>query len=284
MNSMTAPEGALSVYGPGHKLVLTLAEWRKQFRTQQVAFRLAREVCQRWQLEQADTTDDKAVPMQVLFPKVAFAAKRFLQEKVICKGTSQPCDVLLVGKYQQQAVDVLFESIRRGGGLAQSPELPRIPKGSAGRGSTRFVDYHTRKDTYHVNRCHLNAMVADTKKWEQSAGFALDTHPGVVKWVKNEHLGFVIPYRKNGVASSYIPDFIAETDIGLKLILETKGQYRDDADLKAKASERWVKAVNEDGNWGMWLYVMVSDPSALPNILNEHASAQWDAESLELKK
>lgn len=284
MNSMTAPEGALAVYGPGQKPVLTLASWRKQFRDQQVAFVLAREVCNRWQKEQGGEAekDDVAVPLQSLFPKVAFAAKRFVQEKIICKGTAQPCDVLWAGTYQQQAVDILFEAIRKGG-VSGKRELPRIPKGTAGRGSTRFVDYHTTKDVYHVNHCHLNAMVADTKKWEQSAGFALDTHPGVIRWVKNEHLGFIIPYRKNGIPAHYIPDFIAVLDIGLTLIIETKGQYGDDADLKTKAAERWVNAVNEDGNWGLWRYVVVTDPSALPNTLNEYALAKWDSDQLEMR-
>ncbi len=92
-------------------------------------------------------------------------------------------------------------------------------------------------------------MVVDTKKWEQSAGYALDTHPGVVRWVKNEHLGYFMPYRKNGIPARYIPDFYAVLDIGLTLVIETKGQYGDDADLKAKAAERWVNAVNEESNW-----------------------------------
>lgn len=280
MNSMTAPEGSLAVYGPGQKPILTLTTWRKQFRDQQVAFNLAREVCQRWHQDQGSGEDhESAMPVQVLFPKVAFAAKRFLREKVKCLGTAKPCDVLLVGKYQQQAVDILFEAIRKGG-IVESRELPRIPKGAAGRGSTLYVDYHTTKEVYPVNHCHLNAMVADTKKWEQSAGFALDAHPGVVKWVKNEHLGFVIPYRKQGVPARYIPDFIAALDIGLTLVIETKGRYGDDADLKAKAAERWVSAVNEDGNWGLWQYVVVTDPTEMPKVLNQYAAAKWDNEEI----
>lgn len=281
---MTASDGALAVYGPGQKPVLTLAGWRKQFRDQQVAFVLAREVCKRWQQEQGDCAekDEMAVPLQSLFPKVAFAAKRFVREKILCEGTAQACDVLWAGTYQQQAVNILFEAIRKGG-LASKRELPRIPKGSAGRGSTRFVDYHTTKDVYPVNHCHLNAMVADTRKWEQSAGFALDTHPGVIRWVKNEHLGFVIPYRKNGIPARYIPDFISVLDIGLTLIIETKGRYGDDADLKAKAAERWVNAVNEEGNWGLWRYVVVTDPSELPNLLNDYTLAKWDDDRLEMR-
>ncbi len=279
LNSMTAPEGSLAVYGPGERPVLTLADWRKQFRLQQVAFRLAREVCERWENEQnADRESDVATSTATLFPKVAFAAKRFLQEKVNCIGNADPRDVLLAGKYHQQAVDILFEAIRKGG-ITRTRELPRIAKGSAGRGSTRFVDYHTTKEVYPVNRCHLNAMVADTKKWEQSAGYALDTHPGVVRWVKNEHLGFFVPYRKHGIPARYIPDFIAVLDIGLTLVIETKGQYGDDADLKAKAAERWINAVNEEGNCGMWRYVVVKDPTLLPKLLDENALAKWDQQA-----
>ena len=279
LNSMTAPEGSLSMYGPGKKEVLTLIEWRKQFRDQQVAFRLAREVCLRWEHEQGSVgdSDEGAVPPHALFPKVAFAAKRYLGEKLKLIGNAARCDVLLVGKYQQQAVDNLFNAIRQGGFSGRrSGELPRIPNGAAGRGSTRYVDYHTTKSVYPVTHCHLNAMVADTNRWEQSAGFAFDTHPGVVRWVKNEHLGFVIPYRKKGVPARYVPDFIVELDIGLKLIVETKGQYNDDADIKAKAAERWVDAVNEDNNWGMWMYVVVKDPTQVLKLLDLYASAKWE--------
>jgi type III restriction enzyme len=112
------------------------------------------------------------------------------------------------------------------------------------------VDFHTTKPIYPVTKCHLNAMVADTKKWEQSAAFLLDSHPGVKKWVKNERLGFSIPYRKKGLPARYVPDFIAETDNGARLIVEIKGQQTDDADLKAKAAQRWVSAVNRLGGYG----------------------------------
>ena len=65
----------------------------------------------------------------------------------------------------------------------------------------------------------------------------------------------------------------------LTLVIETKGQDTDDADLKAKAAERWVNAVNEDGNWGLWRYVVVKDPTKLPKLLDEHALAKWDKDA-----
>ena len=112
-----------------------------------------------------------AAPMQQLFPKVAFAAKRFLAEKLDRKGDSQPCDVLLVGEYMQAAITALLEAIKKGSSTGES-EVAVVPQGAAGRGSTLFVDFHTTKPIYPVTRCHLNAMVADTQKWEQSAAFS----------------------------------------------------------------------------------------------------------------
>jgi type III restriction enzyme len=275
LNPLTTPEGSLSAYGPGEKPLMTLAEWRSRFREQQVAFRLAREVVRRWHGEGgSDTTEGQVLPAQTLFPHVVSAARRFLADrtKLVCKGSSEPVDVLLVNKYAQTAVDHLFEALRRGT-RTESPELPRIPNGSAGRGSTRYVDFHTTKPIWPADKCHLNAMVADTKTWEQSAAFVLDSHPAVVRWVKNEHLGLRIPYRKDGVPSNYIPDFVVVLESELRLLIEVKGQYGDDADMKAKAAERWVAAVNRLGEFGSWRYLVVKDPPALTKVLDELSKA-----------
>ena len=277
LTPLTTPEGALAAYGPGEKPVLSLRDWRAMFRDQQVAFRLAREICLRWQGDNGAA----AVPGQVLFPKVAFAAKRFLAEKLDRKGGSQPCDVLLVGEYMQAAIGSLMEAIKKGSS-SDSAEVAVIPQGAAGRGSTLYVDFHTTKPVYPVTKCHLNAMVADTGKWEQSAGFLLDSHPGVRKWVKNERLGFFVPYRNKGIPARYVPDFIVETDTGLDVILEIKGQVTDAADVKAKAAQRWVDAVNRLGQHGTWHYLLVTDPGTVGKALNSFTKAQWDEGQFEL--
>lgn len=277
LTPLTTPEGALAAYGPGEKPVLSLKEWRAMFRDQQVAFKLAREICIRWQSDNGAA----AVPVQVLFPKVAFAAKRFLAEKLDRKGGSQPCDVLLVGQYMQAAIGSLLEAIKKGS-VSDSGEVAVIPQGAAGRGSTVFVDFHTTKPISSATKCHLNAMVADTQKWEQSAAFLLDSHPGVTKWVKNERLGFFIPYRNRGLPVRYVPDFIVETDSGLNVIVEIKGVMTDNADVKAKAAERWVKAVNRLGQHGTWHYLLVMNPGMLGKILNSYTTSKWDEGQFEL--
>lgn len=275
LTSLTAPEGALSAYGPGARPKLSLNEWRAQFRDQQVAFRLAREVCLRWQQDHGGDS----VPMTQLFQTVLFATRRFLAdpEKLVRKGDSQACDVLAVGHYMQAAVSALFGALRSGSG-EEARELPVIPQGANGRGSSLYVDFYSTKPVYPVEKCHLNAMVADTGKWEQSAAFALDSHPGVLRWAKNDHLGFFIPYRNRNVPARYIPDFIVVLDIDLHLILEIKGQYDDSADTKAKAAQRWVRAVNAAGRYGLWHYEVVTDPGKLPKLLDDLCLGRWDAD------
>lgn len=45
----------------------------------------------------------------------------------------------------------------------------------------------------------------------------------------------------------------------------------------AKAAHRWVTAVNQDGNWGLWAYEMVRGPTELPLVIDKYSVAKWDA-------
>jgi type III restriction enzyme len=74
--------------------------------------------------------------------------------------------------------------------------------------------------------------------------------------VKNDHLGFVVPYRKDGTRRNYLPDFIVEFDDGQFLVVEIKGQIGD-GEIKAGAARRWCTAVNNDGRFGQWTYHLV---------------------------
>jgi type III restriction enzyme len=60
------------------------------------------------------------------------------------------------------------------------------------------------------------------------------------------------------------------------VIIELKGQFNDDADVKAKAAERWVKAVNSLGQHGTWHYLLITDPGLVGISLNDFTTAKWD--------
>lgn len=139
--------------------------------------------------------------------------------------------------------------------------MPRRESGR-GPGSTVEVDFETRREPYPVVKSHINAVVPDTAKWEQSAAYRLDTNDLVYSFVKNAGLGFAIPYLHNGEHHEDVPDFIVRMvdDEERYLILETKG-YDPLGDVKAQAAQRWVRAVNAVGDFGNWDYVVVSDMS-----------------------
>lgn len=203
----------------------------------------------------------KTIPAHVLFPRLLIAATQYLDEKVVCIGSTQKVDVL-IGTYYSAAMDSLYNAmvVEDFGGQR---ELPVIPKGAAGIHSTRWVDFQTSREIHSAEKCHLNALVADTETWEQSGAYALDKHPGVLAWVKNDHLGFEIPYHKDRVPHRYLPDFIVILENGLHLILEIKGQRTADSNIKEAAARRWVDAVNRDGNYDQWSYMIVYDPPEL---------------------
>ena len=150
--------------------------------------------------------------------------------------------------------------------------MPRY-EARRGAGSTADVDFRTGREVREVTRCHVNLVVADTKKWEQSAAYLIDTHPAVEAFVKNAGLGFAIPYLYNGEAHEYVPDFIVRLKGGLNGIVETKG-FDELEDVKRAAALRWVDAVNADGNFGRWDYKVAKHPGEVVGILHSMALAE----------
>ena len=51
--------------------------------------------------------------------------------------------------------------------------------------------------------------MADTESWEQKVAQTLEDMDEVFAYVKNQNLGFTIPYTLNGEEHNYHPDFIA---------------------------------------------------------------------------
>jgi type III restriction enzyme len=101
----------------------------------------------------------------------------------------------------------------------------RAVLGRRGPASTAEVDFWTSREPREVVHSHVNYVVPNTQKWEQSAAYLIDTHPAVDAFVKNAGLGFAIPYLHKGQVHDYMPDFVVrlKTDPATHLILETKG-------------------------------------------------------------
>ena len=56
--------------------------------------------------------------------------------------------------------------------------------------------------------------------WEEGLSYMLDHHDSVAAFVKNDHLGFEIPYVHEGRSYTYVPDFL------VRLVTEPDGVER----------------------------------------------------------
>ncbi len=134
----------------------------------------------------------------------------------------------------------------------------------------RLLPYQSnRAYRYETEKSEVNVAVCDSG-WESQLAAILDYHPGISRWVRNERLGWTIPYRYDGMPRQYEPDFVAiaplENGDELKLVIEVKGLEREtDAEKRRWTEEYWLPAVNGDAEFskaGQWAYLYVdNEPS-----------------------
>jgi type III restriction enzyme len=255
-----------AVAGRTHEV--TMEPYRRERRLQQVVFELARDLTR--ELVRAGAV---AVPAGVLFPQLLRIAQRYVDEKVAAIEPSAKLDVGL-SPYYGWAIERLREAIRPDERAGEGPEVPVYESGRRRVGSTVEVEAWTSKPVREVAHCHLNFVVADTQVWEQSVAARLDKAPSVEAFVKNQFLGFAIPYYFNGQDHEYYPDFLVRLKGGdrpFTLILEVKGRPDEEVEVKAQAAQRWVDAVNAEGSFGRWGYAILRDPRETFAVVEEWA-------------
>jgi len=259
--------GRKTLNGPGKLDEVSLEEYRRTTRVQEIVFDIARGLTKQYVAQRPGE-----VPAHVLFPQLAKVISRYLKEKVVVYSPADLKDVGL-SPYYGWLVEVLTENIHPDTAGGEAPEVPRY-EASRGPGSTADVDYWTSREPREVIKSHLNYVVPDTKKWEQAAAYYIDRHSGVEAFVKNSGLGFAIPYLHNGQMHDYMPDFIIrlKTDPPVHLILETKGYDPLEA-TKAAAAQRWVDAVNAEGSYGHWRYIIAKKTADVPEAITHAMNA-----------
>ncbi|HEX8999549.1 MAG TPA: type III restriction endonuclease subunit R, partial [Blastocatellia bacterium] len=194
-------QGRLSLYGPGRVESVSLASYRTERRLQELIFDLTQSLT-RGYVAQRSTE----IPIHVLFPQLLGIVKRYVKEKVVVHPPAVIKDLFLA-PYYGWLVEILLEAIRPDATQGEIPEIPRY-EATRGPGSTADVDFWTKREVREVLKSHVNFVVADTERWEQTAAYTIDKHPGVAAFVKNAGLGFAIPYLHNGQVHEYLPDFI----------------------------------------------------------------------------
>jgi type III restriction enzyme len=101
--------------------------------------------------------------------------------------------------------------------------------------------------------------------------------PEVIRYVKNQNLGFTMPYSLNGEEHQYHPDFIVHLDDGkgsedpLSLVVEVTGEKKKDKAAKVStALDLWLPAVNGHGGFGRWAFIEIADPWNAANSIRAH--------------
>jgi len=243
----------------GETSIHTLDDLKKK-REQEVAFLLAKLVVEKY------FRDDEGNTKPWMFPQVLAIARRWLTECVTCKDNTFPQMLLLI-ELAHDAADRIYKAIVAS--THREKILKPILRPYDPVGSTRYLDFDTTRNVYATreDKCHVNFVVADTESWEQKMAQTLEDMDEVICYVKNQNLGFTIPYTLNGEEHNYVPDFIVRLDDGhgrenpLNLILEVSGEARKDKAAKvATVHDLWVPAVNNHGGFGRWDFIEISDP------------------------
>lgn len=128
--------------------------------------------------------------------------------------------------------------------------------------------WYTSKPTQPVNKSQISHIIIDSG-WE-SLGLEFERNriPHLISWFKNDHVGFKIYYLWQGQVHTYYPDFILKFENNRYVILEIKGQTKDQDKEKWSAANDWVRAVNTNGNFGTWNFKVLTDTNELHDILN----------------
>ncbi|HAD81636.1 MAG: type III restriction endonuclease subunit R [Candidatus Edwardsbacteria bacterium RIFOXYD12_FULL_50_11] len=268
--ALPSNQGRPSLLGPGRADMLTLEHFRQGHRLQELAFELTKDLVR----DLRNRTSKNDLPTHILFPQLLGFVRSYIDNHVKALPPSEKVDLFL-SPYYGWAIDNIGKAIKPVDDTGETLEIPRYEQ-HRGPGSTHEVDYWSSKDVREVTKSHLNYVVADTLRWEQSAAYYIDTHPMVDSFVKNAGLGYSIPYTYNGQPHDYVPDFIIhlksapDSQTPYFLILETKGFDEHENEKKA-AAQRWVAAVNRDGSYGQWKYIMVRHPGAVKEALDKLA-------------
>jgi len=139
--------------------------------------------------------------------------------------------------------------------------------------STKYVNGNTTKDVYATHKSHVNYVVMDSD-WEGIAAKTLEELPQVISYVKNQFLGFAIPYVKEGKDKNYFTDFIVQCrgkDGTIKnLMIEISGFSKDKAEKKWFVENRWIPAVNalkDKYEYPEWHFIEIAND--IRNIKNQ---------------
>ena len=219
-------------------------------------------------------SDDDGNPHFQQFNKLKSIVQEWYNEKVLLLNIADPrYKRLLYFEEPKKVVDHIARGINPQYNTTEfiRPVFNYYNKFS----STKYVNGNTVKDVYWTKKSHVNAVVMDSD-WEGICAKTLEEIERVDCYVKNQFLGFAIPYTKDGKDKQYFPDFIVRIKSNhqplttINLIIEISGMSKDKAEKKWFVENRWIPAVNalkDKYEYPEWHFIEIAND--IRNIKNQ---------------
>lgn len=178
--------------------------------------------------------------------------------------------MLTYAELAEKACELIYQAIVRSAGEGGEDIVKAMLDPYNPHGYTDFVSFITTKQNlWRTTLSHVNYVVCDSD-WEAEFARVVEAHKSTIAYVKNQALGFEVPYRVGSVSRRYIPDFIIQLDDGrgpddpLNLIVEVKGFRGFDEQIKAETMKNlWVPGVNNLKSYGRWAFAELRDAFAM---------------------
>jgi len=260
--------GQPTAAGPGEWVEHNRDVYYASTHLQKIEFELAAQLVERYAGDTSTSPDSTAVKRYVarhqLFPQMYRIVHQYVSTKIDFRGVD-PRELGLK-KYFDRVRERLAAAIQPDETQGELPLLPLLNRYKK-EGTSAEVNFKTVRHCWATERSHINQMPTDTTTWESAVHTRLEHDPHVECYVRNEGLGFTIPYEFQDQNLFYEPDFIVRLVDGRLLVLEVKGYETEETRAKHQAARRWCDAVNHWGQMGRWEFAVCRDPQGLEILL-----------------
>ncbi|MDQ2079050.1 DEAD/DEAH box helicase family protein [Xanthobacteraceae bacterium Astr-EGSB] len=250
------------VVGEGHDISPDILD---EMRPATIAMHLSKRLVERY------FRDGEAMPPYHLVGKLQPIVRRWIGECVTLSGGTK-LGMLTYAEVADKAAALIHAAIARHAGERGATVIKAILDPFNPAGSTDHVRFITSKKTLWQtapDKSHVNYVVCDSD-WEAEFARVVEQHPATICYVKNQALGFEVPWRDGATPRRYLPDFLVRIDDGrgaddpLTLVVEIKGEKDATTQIKAETMRTlWVPGVNNLKTYGRWDFVEFSDVFAI---------------------
>lgn len=246
----TPPQVRVKPVVGGHpEEVMTLEEFRREYPLLRSKLLLAKDLFEMVSAEQDGLLTGPT------FDEVLEFVTRYIDERVSAKGESSKQDIGIF-YWRQRVLDVLENAVREAPtDLVTVPiygEPRELRTGTVPEFKWAGVVSEGKKSHWSKVPCHTDL--------EKRFSEFLDGAQDVVRYVKNERLGFSITYYEANRPRQYFPDFavlVRQGDDEAWWLVETKGEIHPNTMLKKEAADLWCDRMTRSGAHGSWNHLFV---------------------------